>query len=227
MNREKVSFRIVCRNIMWVGVACVFSLILTPRAGYADNAGAHEKFQAIFNNAWHSMLREKLANRKRVPLDVAPGEKVLMNCSPEKFSSQDTTFTISFGNMDIPKSFSLVFVNEYQQVLAIAANSYGTPTGSYETYIGDNTIQPEHIKKNATVTTDPSLTYGHMDDTGYPFAAFGPSGTYAILLVDDAINFQMGHKARGHIVADHGKIPNVIAGCVVSWTLIEHKFSKQ
>lgn len=185
--------------------------------GIVESAGLRESFQLRLNNAWHSMLTEKLANRKRVPLNIAPGGKYLMHCAPENASSQDKTFTMSFEDFDVPKSFSLIFIDEYQRVLVVAGTAHGA-------YIDDNTVQPEMIKKNSVVATKPLETYGHMDDTGYPYGAFGPSGTYAILLVDDAVDFGRPNTAPqrgrlpGGIYSERGKIPSVIAACTVAWT---------
>lgn len=221
MNCEKAPLQITVRSVTLSRLIQAFAFILTLSAAHADSTGegVREKFQLRLNNAWHNLIAGK-PSKNRVPFNIAPGEKYLMNCSPEHASSRDKRFTISFGEIDIPKNFSLVFIDEFQKVLVVAANSYGVPAASDGAYIGDNTIQPELIKKNSAVMTEPLATYAHMNDTGYPYAAFGPSGTYAILLVDDAIDFERQRMANKvpSVVTNHGKIPGVIAGCAVTWT---------
>jgi hypothetical protein len=199
------------RNIALLLLISVFVPAFMPRGARADNSrDARKEFQLRLDDAYHSMV-EGRSGKKRIPLNVVPGEKYHMNCSPEKLSSQDRKFTISFEDIDVPKNFSLVFVDELRKILVVAGTAYGA-------YIDDNTIQPELIKKNSIVTTKPLETYGHMDDTGYPYGAFGPRGTYAILLVDDAIDFEMHRGVTGRLITDRGKVPNVIAGCAVTWT---------
>jgi len=211
MKCETAPFQVTARSTI---LSClILSLfVVTPPTAYADSAseGPRGKFQVILTDAWHNLMAGK-PSKKRAPFNIAPGEKHLMACTPEKVSSRDKKFTISFGDIDIPKSFSLVFVDEFRKVLVVAATSSGA-------YIDDNTIQPELIKRNSTVATEPDLTYAHMNDTGYPYGAFGPSGTYAILLVDDAIDFER-HRVSGEtpgIVTNRGNVPSVIAGCAIS-----------
>ena len=212
MTRKTASFPITARNSILPFL--ILSLFLvTPFAAHADNAneGLRNKFQLRLNDAWHKLVAGE-PRKKRAPFNIAPGEAHLMTCSPKNVSSHDKKFAISFGGVDIPKDFSLIFVDEFQKLLVVAGSASGA-------YIDDNTIQPELIKRNSTVTTEPGLTYAHMDDTGYPHPAFGPSGTYAILLVDNAINFErrrVTNKAS-NVVTSNGKVPGIVAGCTVSW----------
>jgi hypothetical protein len=168
------------------------------------NATKQADFQAALKQAWKSTLANRHKGIMMSP-KVAPGDTYSMQCSPSHLT-ENNRLSIWVGHTSIPKNYSLVSIDESNRIVVIASTSKGG-------YIDDNTIQPKLIRPGATISTNASTTYGHMDNTGYPYPAFGPLGRHLILLVDDAIVFR-----RQGIGALGGKVPDVIAGCVVTWS---------
>jgi hypothetical protein len=165
--------------------------------------GSSGQFQAALNHAWKSTLADR---HKGIMMSaqIKSGDAFSMRCSPSHLL-ENSRLSISIGSLLMPRNYSLVAIDEADRIVVIASTSRGG-------YIGDNVIQPALIRRGAVLTTEASTTYGHMDDSGYPYPAFGPVGRHLILLLDDAIVF-----GRRGIGARAGRIPGVVAGCVVSW----------
>jgi hypothetical protein len=183
-----------------IGLALAVSLasptVETPFKGVS-------KFQAAFDAAWKSTLADRHQARV-MPGAIRPGDSVGMHCSPTTLV-EDSQLKISMQRISIPRKYSLVSVDEAGRIKVVISTTYGG-------YIGDNSIQPKLMRSGALITTPANATYGHMDDTGYPYVVFGPEGRSLILLLDDAIVF-----SREGIGTASGRTPKVIAGCAVSW----------
>lgn len=175
---------------------------LTPASPPA-NASKASQFQAVLNHAWASTLAD---HHKGVLMskNITPGDAYLMRCSPTRLL-ESSRLSITPQRKALPRNFSLIAIDEADRIAVIASTSK-------DSYIGDNSIQPSLIRAGATLETDASTTYGHLDNTGYPYAAFGPAGRHLILLVNDGVVF-----GRRGISAVGGKVPSVFAGCAVSW----------
>ena len=128
-----------------------------------------------------------------------------MTCAPARIQNQNDSLSINFGQLATDREFSLISIDEFNRLAVIAATAP-------EAYIDDNIVQPGQIRGGSSVTIELKTTYGRMNDTGYPYPAFGPPGRYLILLVNDALVFD-----RHGIIGGNNGMPRVIAGCVIYW----------
>lgn len=169
----------------------------------ATAASAQPLFQSEFERAYRAISAPH-KSKVRSP-SVKAGDHYLMTCAPSHIRQQNDTLSITFGNVNAGNTYSLISIGEFNDIFVIAGTND-------QAYIGDNSLQPADIKNGATAKTDPSLTYGHMDATGYPYAAFGPSGRYLVLLVNGVLEF-----GKHGVVKTRAGIPKVLAGCVIDW----------
>ena len=184
-----------------VSLALAASLVTASQS--SDGASKRAQFQAALDHAWKSTLADRHKGIV-MPAQIGSGDAFSMQCSPSHLS-ENSRLSISIEHKAVPKNYSLVGIDEADRIVVIASTSK-------DGYIGDNTIQPKLIRAGAVLSTDASTTYGHMDNTGYPYPAFGPVGRHLILLLDDALVF-----GRRGIGALSGKVPGVVVGCVVTW----------
>jgi hypothetical protein len=178
--------------------AAIVSAASAPSA-----SGTLAQFQVALERSWTSALAGRHVSHV-MPPNVKPGYSLLMKCSPATLL-EDSQLSIAVGHVTMTKNYSLVSIDEVGRIQVIVSTAK-------DGYIGDNSIQPNLIRADAVVRTVASETYGHMDATGYPYAAFGPLGRHLILLLDDAVVF-----GRRGIGTFKRTVPHVIAGCAVSW----------
>jgi hypothetical protein len=167
-----------------------------------QTAGLQERFQAAFDRAYKTVS----APHKAIVMSPAIklGDEYRLHCSPQTLGEHDE-LSISFGSVGATDKSSLVVIDEADRLFLVSSTSP-------DEYIGDNSLQPGNIRPGTSVSTAAATTYGHMDDSGYPYAAFGAAGRHLILLVDDGLVFGK-HSLKG----SRNGIPKVVAGCVVRW----------
>jgi hypothetical protein len=162
------------------------------------------KFQLAFDDAFQGAGAGRHQGELR-DLRFAEGDSYMMECLPERLSWENSTLSISLGSAKIEDNYSLITINPSNKITVIAATTDAA-------FVGANEIQPETIKSNIKINTNAQTTYGQMDDTAYPYPAFGRDGEYLIMLVDDALIF-----SKNGIGAKRGKAPRVMAGCAIHW----------